>query len=843
MSEILKAELIADVSNFVRNLRQAASEGQRTAGLIDKATDSISNAFTSKLSGVFSAAAVITFTKSVMDATAEYQKFDAVLSNTLGSKQLASIKLQEIATFAAQTPFGINELTASFVKLANAGFKPTSDEMRKLGDLASSTGKSFDQLAEAIIDAQTGEFERLKEFGVRAKDAGDSVVFTYKGVQTQVEKTSSSIRDYITALGAAEGTSGSMAKISETLGGKISNLGDTWDQMLISFGKNTEGVFSSAINLIGEAISRVTEYNNQINTVSKYKLGDNTGEFFKRLNRAVNPFADRGATDLEKTASNIQGVEKTVSNFVSKLVSGAKDVNAFGKAMSDLKKQGDLNLSLRTAGSFGAEVKKQGLSFEQAMAKTKGMGFLQTKEEVAAVKKIYEDGFKAIRDARENFTKESKIKDANFGAGKKEKADKSGDQDANFIIALQAKLKAQEDAIFNSRLANQDREVDAERTKNEALRIEAQNSIKNKKALSDALVQIDNTEAAVIKSIDDKYAAERVQLETNTRAELSTTAKEGLNRDLAAELNWYNERVKAFEAVSANLETLNQVHQQKMADIVQKYQKEQRKKDFDKATIGITGQADSTGLQSQLAQLKKDQKDIEEQFVNGGITLAEAVASYTENLGQQQILNDIINFDQQIKNAIENFASNTIAQFGDAIGQLIAAGDVSDSNFGAAILKTIAGFLSSLGQMMIKEGTAQLLFGTAKNVAMPGSGIANYLGGKGMIAAGLGLTIGGGMLSGSANKSNSSPKTTGQQIVKQYPFANGGIVHGPTNALIGEYAGASTNPEVVAPLNTLKSYLPDPQQSGGVIIPEITLRGEDIRIAFNRAEKRNGGLV
>lgn len=38
-------------------------------------------------------------------------------------------------------------------------------------------------------------------------------------------------------------------------------------------------------------------------------------------------------------------------------------------------------------------------------------------------------------------------------------------------------------------------------------------------------------------------------------------------------------------------------------------------------------------------------------------------------------------------------------------------------------------------------------------------------------------------------------------------FANGGIVSGPTVGLIGEYAGASNNPEVVAPLDRLRSML------------------------------------
>lgn len=45
------------------------------------------------------------------------------------------------------------------------------------------------------------------------------------------------------------------------------------------------------------------------------------------------------------------------------------------------------------------------------------------------------------------------------------------------------------------------------------------------------------------------------------------------------------------------------------------------------------------------------------------------------------------------------------------------------------------------------------------------------------------------------------------QAIGAMPFANGGIVSGPTVGLIGEYAGASNNPEVVAPLDKLRSML------------------------------------
>lgn len=47
------------------------------------------------------------------------------------------------------------------------------------------------------------------------------------------------------------------------------------------------------------------------------------------------------------------------------------------------------------------------------------------------------------------------------------------------------------------------------------------------------------------------------------------------------------------------------------------------------------------------------------------------------------------------------------------------------------------------------------------------------------------------------------------------PFAKGGIVSGPTLAMVGEYPGASKNPEVIAPLDKLKSMMSSP--AGGLI--------------------------
>ena len=69
------------------------------------------------------------------------------------------------------------------------------------------------------------------------------------------------------------------------------------------------------------------------------------------------------------------------------------------------------------------------------------------------------------------------------------------------------------------------------------------------------------------------------------------------------------------------------------------------------------------------------------------------------------------------------------------------------------------------------------------------------------------------------------------QIKNVTAFASGGIVSGPTMALVGEYAGASNNPEVIAPLDKLRKLLPD---SEGARRIEVTgrLRGSDIELCL-----------
>jgi hypothetical protein len=189
------------------------------------------------LAGYFTLTGAQQFGRDVIDVTGKFQKYGVVLANTFQDANKGEAAMKMIQDFANRTPYEVDELTSSYIKLVNRGMNPTESEMTKLGDFAASQGKGFDQLVEATLDAQTGEFERLKEFGITSSSSGDKVTFSFKGVSKTVKKTDKDIQNYLYSLGELEGVSGSMNLISGTLEGKLSNLAGASDGFKRSIGE------------------------------------------------------------------------------------------------------------------------------------------------------------------------------------------------------------------------------------------------------------------------------------------------------------------------------------------------------------------------------------------------------------------------------------------------------------------------------------------------------------------------------------------------------------------------------------------------------------------------------
>lgn len=231
-------------------------------------------------------------------AGADMEQVNIAFKTLYGSSDQARKTLEQLADFAAKTPFEFPELADSALKLQNiAGISKDQliPTLTSLGDIASSQWKSIDQMTEAFNDAVVWEFERLKEFGIRASQEWDRVTFTYKWQTTVVQKNNEAIADYITKLWQAQGVAGSMDAQSWTLNWRLSTMKDNFKFLAMDIvgvskaGEIVKGWFfdkiSQAVNVLW---SWMEQYKPQIMWFFKSiwdiakKVAEVTIEWFKK---------------------------------------------------------------------------------------------------------------------------------------------------------------------------------------------------------------------------------------------------------------------------------------------------------------------------------------------------------------------------------------------------------------------------------------------------------------------------------------------------------------------------------------------------------------------------------
>ena len=338
MSEAANPEEYAALSSHLQTVRSRMDELRNSGKKVSQEFDVTKSAL-SKLKAIAVAFITVKLAGYLKDIGAnaystrkEFAKYEAVLRNTLRSQEKAAQAMKMLQQLAADTPASLKEWTEAFIKLVNRGIKPTSDELTNMGDLASSQGKDVDQLIEAILDAMTGENERLKEFGIKASKNGNTVKYTFRGVTTEVQNSEEAIKNYLLSLGKLDGVAGSMAVQMQELEGMQSNLGDTLDSFYNKLGKRMESFFKKGI----------TWMKNFVTDLSKAiePLSDTFDEQFEKvvsLERTLPSLIDR--YDKLKSKVHLNATEqKELNNLIENIArivpSAVTGWDKYGKAIS-----------------------------------------------------------------------------------------------------------------------------------------------------------------------------------------------------------------------------------------------------------------------------------------------------------------------------------------------------------------------------------------------------------------------------------------------------------------------------------------------------------------------------
>jgi hypothetical protein len=388
------------------------------------------------------------------------------------------------------------------------------------------------------------------------------------------------------------------------------------------------------------------------------------------------------------------------------------------------------------------------------------------------------------------------------------------DAEKNNVSAIKAKNKELYNAIAL-----------LEKEKIEAQRLDAIEKSRNKYSTSNtaATVQaeIDKKRALIVSNRDLIKSAQDL---ANSNAENEDGVKKAL--PLTAEQIAANEKVReSWKSLSQDIKMFDYEFKQLQKDIAD-FNNEQILKapsigkpkaldEFQKANLEI--------LKTQSSMQGGDQVQIKSPFE----VMAERIqpAIDTINIASAEGMGYIEGWNQKITE-MQQMTASAFESIGMSIVNSLGLGNSALGSFiaqiGSALIKMAA--LSLAEQIFAKKKIRSEQASAQATGIKIGTNAAAAAGPAGLLLLAPAIASAMGIITGAFGTVPA--------------FAAGGIVSGPTMGLMGEYPGAKSNPEVIAPLSKLQGMLDGGNGGNNLNLSgEFVVRGQDLILALQRADK------
>ena len=201
----LKDKFSKPLAGTTKEIRKARQEMKLGQNQINKWGNSINNAFTGavKKAAKFTAAMAAVGTGLGFKEAFSLETYKAQLETATGSTEKAAELMKNAIAMANKTPFEGGALVEATAMLEAMGMD-SKKWLTYAGNMAGATGKDIMQATEAIIDAQAGEWERMKEFGIKGVKDMDTLVQVmdkrFAGGMEKLAKTTGGIWSTVTGV-------------------------------------------------------------------------------------------------------------------------------------------------------------------------------------------------------------------------------------------------------------------------------------------------------------------------------------------------------------------------------------------------------------------------------------------------------------------------------------------------------------------------------------------------------------------------------------------------------------------------------------------------------------------
>lgn len=293
-----------------------------------------------KWTSIAGAGAVGFFTGGIISTASQFEQFQAQLEGTEGSVEKAKRAMDWVGKFAAQTPYALDEVTDAFVRARGVGIDPLTGAMTKMGDAAAANRKTLMDAVEAIADAQTGEFERLKAFNITTSVKGGNVSFSYidkagKNAVRTAKKNAVEIQKAVLSIWD-ERHGGAMLRQSKTFKGIWENLKDSVTSFQVRIAN--KGIFDRVKN----GLADILDYANRLaddGTLDRWAqhISDKMGEAWEAGVRFVRD------VDWDAVATGAGRLVSTLSAIVGWIGKAARTWKEWQLAVEIRKQEGIAN--------------------------------------------------------------------------------------------------------------------------------------------------------------------------------------------------------------------------------------------------------------------------------------------------------------------------------------------------------------------------------------------------------------------------------------------------------------------------------------------------------------------
>lgn len=271
------------------------------AALAAVATGALTGAITNELKATETAvASFITATGGVKEAREQFEMLQQAARDTI-------------------QPF--DALKAVALDLRKNGIEATASQLKTFSQIAYGTGQSLEIVGKAFTATMQGRYKALQQLGVTAKDNGATLLVTYKGITSEIEKNSDALSAYFEKLGKEN--EGVLEYLQGGVTGALNQLENAWGDFYRALAESGLGkLITDAVRTAADALDSLTAWINDNRPYFEEFFND-LGEAFGEIARvvkettgeAIEYVASFFSDSQEDAREGIQNIGLFLSNF------------------------------------------------------------------------------------------------------------------------------------------------------------------------------------------------------------------------------------------------------------------------------------------------------------------------------------------------------------------------------------------------------------------------------------------------------------------------------------------------------------------------------------------------